>query len=288
MVGFWRERVRGGTATRKKPYPDRANEDAVLCRTTDGLIGVFDGIGAYSHARLASQIARQASTPLLRAIDRAHYAELDDALMAVGRAVLAAQEGVELLQRQFPYAGDGGTTATLAKLWQPNPESPISALFANIGDSRLYHWRAQDGRLERLTSDDNVVRQWHDLGYIDDEKVDTLSEILDAYDGQIPLDPVAREAWENRNTVSAWLGMPDIVFSLGATVVHPGDRLVATSDGIHDNLTHDDLARIIPLAESPRGVALHLLEVAAAVAEVDQSVRAKPDDISVAVLFIEA
>ncbi len=288
MAGAWRGRVRGGTATRKKPIPERANEDAVLCRQVDAAIGVFDGIGAYTHARLASQIARQASAPQLSAIDRAHYTELNDALMAVGRALLAAQDGVLSLQRQFPNAGDGGTTATLAKLWHPPvPDAPVHVLFANVGDSRLYHWHAADNRLERLTSDDNIVRQWRDLGWIDDQLLESLADQIDAFDGTQALTAIAREAWEQRNTVSAWLGMEDIEFSLGSATVHPGDRIVAMSDGIHDNLTLAELTRIIPQGETPRDVAVHLLDVAHAVAAVDQSVRAKPDDMTVAVLFLD-
>ena len=287
MPGIWRGRLRGGKATRKKPFPDRVNEDTGLCRVNEGIIGVFDGIGSYSHAQLASQIARRAATAALLPIDRAHYAALDDALRAVGQAILAAQDGVLTLQQQFPHAGDGGTTATLAKLWQPDPAEPVTILFANIGDSRLYHWHARDKRLERLTSDDNVVRQWQELGWIDESVVESLADQIDAYDGEIPLEPIAREAWEQRNTVSAWLGMPDITFSLGSTSIFPGDRLVATSDGIHDNLTHEELAYIIPQQHTPRDVALHLLEVAGAVADVDTSVRAKPDDMTVAVLFLD-
>lgn len=287
MAGFWRGRVRGGAATRKKAIPTRANEDMVLCRAVDATIGVFDGIGAYSHARLASQIARQRSTPLLRAIDRETFGSLEEALAAMSKAILAAQEGVLELQNLYPHAGDGGTTATLAKLWQPEPEKPVMALFANIGDSRLYQWHARERRLERLTNDDNVVRQWQDLGWLDESAVESLTNLLDAYEGKEDLMPIAREAWEQRNTVSAWLGMPDITYSLGATEVSPKDRILATSDGIHDNLTIEAISNIICDEDDPREVAVHLLDVAAAIAYLDESPRAKPDDMSASLLIFD-
>lgn len=288
MAGVWRGRARGGAATRKKPISGRANEDTVLCRAVDGVIGVFDGIGAYSEARLASQIARQRCTPLLRAIDRARYATVDDALMAMGRAVLAAQDGVIDLQQRFPQAGDGGTTATIAKLWQAAPNAPVQALYVNIGDSRLYHWHVRTRRLERLTSDDNVVRQWRELGWIDDATVDALATLMDAYTGTFPLPPAAREAWEQRNTICAWLGMPEISFMTGVSLMLPGDRLIATSDGIHDNLTNDELAGIVRQGNDPRAIALHLIDVADAIAMTDNSARSKPDDMSAAVLILDA
>jgi serine/threonine protein phosphatase PrpC len=287
MAGKWRERVRGGAATRKKPTVARPNEDAVLCRVIDGIIGVFDGIGMYSEARQASQIARQACTPPLRQIDRERFVALDDALMAVGKALLAAQTEVLELQRQFPYAGEGGTTATIAKLWQPTPESPVTALFANIGDSRLYQWHAAEQRLERLTNDDNILNQWRDIGWIDEDTALHLTELMDDFTGVEPLPPAAQEAWDQRNTICAWLGMPDISFTFGATQLTTGDRLIATSDGIHDNLTTDELARIVSADRPPREIALHLIDVADAVAMTDQSPRAKPDDMSAAVMVLD-
>lgn len=288
MAGLWRGRVRAGAATRKKPTVARPNEDAVLCRVLDGIIGVFDGIGMYSEARQASQIARQLCTPALRAIDRAHFSSLDDALVAVGKALLAAQAGVVELQRQFPHAGEGGTTATLAKVWQPTADSPVMGLYANIGDSRLYHWHAAQGRLERLTNDDNILHQWHEIGWINDDMALAISNQIDDFTGEEPLSPAALEAWEQRNTICAWLGMPDISFKCGATPLEPGDRLIATSDGIHDNLTTDELARIVSdKTEEPRAMALHLIDVADAIAMTDSSPRSKPDDMSAAVLILD-
>jgi serine/threonine protein phosphatase PrpC len=288
MAGLWRDRVRGGRATRKKAIAGRANEDSALCRPAEGMVGVFDGIGMYAQARLASVVARQRCIPGLRAIDFAHFATLDDALMAVSRAVLNAQAGVVEIQREYPQAGEGGTTATLVKLWQANPDGPTSALFANIGDSRLFLWRPHGKRLMRLTSDDNVVRQWHDVGWIDEPTADQLTDLIDGFDGSEPLPPAAREAWEQRNTISAWLGMPEISFSLGAVTLHPGDRLIATTDGIHDNLTTDTIAAIVGRkGATPREVALSLVDVADAIADVDASPRAKPDDMTAVALFFD-
>lgn len=288
MAGLWRGRVRAGAATRKKPTVARPNEDAVLCRVLDGIIGVFDGIGMYSEARQASLIARQLCTPPLRAIDRERYTTLDDALVAVGKALLAAQEGVVELQRQHPFAGEGGTTATLAKIWQPTADSPVMGLFANIGDSRLYHWHAAEGTLERLTNDDNILHQWHEIGWINDDMVQNITNQIDDFTGEEPLSPAALEAWDQRNTICAWLGMPDISFSSGAARLEPGDRLIATSDGIHDNLTTDELARIVSdTKKEPREIALHLIDVADAIAMTDSSPRSKPDDMSAAVLILD-
>ena len=288
MSGLWRDRIRGGAATRKKPIPGRANEDAALCRVVDGVVGVFDGIGMYAEARLASQIARQHCTPLLRSIDRLQLTTLDDALLAMAKALLAAQDAVLDLQRQYPEAGDGGTTATIAKLWQPTPEAPITALYVNIGDSRLYHWNAKDRRLARLTDDDNILKNWREMGWIDASIVDAITTLLDNFTGDMLLPPAAREVWEQRNTICAWLGMPEIDFTRGAVDLFPGDRLVATTDGIHDNLTWEEIERIISRPKmEPREIALNLVDVAEAIAYEDESPRAKPDDMTAAVFIVD-
>jgi len=287
MAGLWRDRVRGGSATRKKPIIARPNEDSVLCRAADGLIGVFDGIGMYAQARMASTIARQRCTPLLRSVEGTKYKTLDESVMAVSQALLAAQDGVRELQKQFPQAGDGGTTAALAKLWQGEDQPQPIAIYVNIGDSRLYHWHHSDNELERLTTDDNIIRQWREYGFIDADTADAFSDLIDEYTGSELLPLEVQNAWEQRNTICAWLGMPDISFTLGTTALDLGDRIIAMSDGIHDNLTTDEITRIVRRKAEPREIAINLVDVAAAVAAVDISPRAKPDDMAVAVLILD-
>jgi serine/threonine protein phosphatase PrpC len=287
MAGYWRDRVRGGSAIRKKPIPGRPNEDTILCRISDGLIGVFDGIGAYSEASSASKIARQLCAPVLSKIDRAKYGTLDETLKAIGQAIMVAQEGIVALQEEHPEAGDGGTTATIVKLWQPPSNATVSAIFANIGDSRIYHWKSSTRTLCQLTIDDNMLRQWEEIGWIDEEEATLYTNLIDSYIGTEPLPPGVQEAWEKRNTICAWLGMPDITFTVGAVELSSGDRLVATSDGIHDNLTKEEIADILGRNMTPREVALQLVDYADAIASEDVSPRAKPDDMAAVVLFFD-
>lgn len=280
MTTQWKTRVQGGKCSHKKPIAGRDNEDAAICRLTEGVIGVFDGIGSYAEARSASVIARQICSDQLAKIDRQQYPQLDDALVAVGQALLDAQRGVLELQQQHPDAGEGGTTATIAKLWQLSPATTAMALYANIGDSRLYHWHAKDRRLERLTQDDNMLREWREHGWLTEADVRLITDQIDTFTGVESLSAPAIEAWESRNTICAWLGMPDITFAFGAVEVYPGDRLIATSDGIHDNLTTTQMEQIISRRDIPvTEIARNLVEMAEAVAQQD-TVRSKPDDVS--------
>lgn len=283
MTSVWRDRVRGGSATRKKTTVARPNEDAVMCRAANGMMAVFDGIGAYTYARLASKVAREQCIPLLQKIDSAHYTRPQDAMMALGKALLAAQDGVLDLLRQFPDGGDGGTTATMLKLWQATPTEPVMALYANIGDSRLYYWNHAHQTLMRLTEDDNVLRQWVQMGWVEEQDGERFTDLIDGFTGTEPLPSIAYEAWEQRNTICAWLGMPDITYSLSAIPLEPHDRLIAMSDGIHDNLTTQQISQIVARPLEPRTIAVNLIDVAQSIAALDESPRAKPDDMAVAV-----
>ena len=287
MAGKWSNRVHGGYALRKKAIEGRDNEDSVLCCASDGAIGVFDGIGSYAEARMASKIARERCAAVLSEIDTERFAQIDQAMDKVSKAILAAQEGITDLQRMYPQAGDGGTTASIVKLWQ-NPETKqVFAIFANIGDSRIYYWKNSEKDLYRLTRDDNVLLQWMEYGWVQEEDIEKFTDLIDDYTGTDELPPIASEAWDHRNTICAWLGMPDISFRIGAIEMQIGDVVVATTDGIHDNLTSTEIKKIIAEHSSPRETALRLVDVAAAVAAVSDSPRAKPDDMAVAVLELE-
>jgi serine/threonine protein phosphatase PrpC len=78
--------------------------------------------------------------------------------------------------------------------------------------------------------------------------------------------------------------MPPIIH-IDEIIVHPGDRILLCTDGIHDNLTDDEIEQV--LRTSPRNAAARVLVERAILRsheERSMTVRAKPDDMSAIVL----
>jgi PPM family protein phosphatase len=140
---------------RTRPYSPKAssasdagvgrthNEDAMLCRADLGLFCVADGMGGFNAGEVASHLVidtleRRLTNPALN-LDRKSYESL------VLSAVNEANAAVLRTSARRPECLGMGTTLTL--LWQ----TPLGALFAHIGDSRLY--RIQAGHMSRLTRD---------------------------------------------------------------------------------------------------------------------------------------
>jgi serine/threonine protein phosphatase PrpC len=115
------------------------NEDA--CGYGDGCWVVADGLGGHGGGEVAANIAvdtliaEAAQRPLIDA------AALTDALLAADAAILARQQADPRLERMRT------TTVVLAS-------DGCMALWAHVGDSRLYHLR--DGRIRFQTEDHSV------------------------------------------------------------------------------------------------------------------------------------
>lgn len=65
--------------------------------------------------------------------------------------------------------------------------------------------------------------------------------------------------------------------------VKKGDRFLLTSDGIHDNLTTDEIEEVIKKSSTPAEIAKNLKDKALARSRepIEREMRAKPDDMSV-------
>jgi PPM family protein phosphatase len=119
------------------------NEDSLLCRPDLGLFAVADGMGGFNAGEVASHLVIETLEKRLSSaesgLDRKSYQSL--LLSAVNEA-----NGLILrTSARRPECLGMGTTLTL--LWL----TPQGALFAHIGDSRLY--RIQAGQITRLTRD---------------------------------------------------------------------------------------------------------------------------------------
>jgi protein phosphatase len=237
--------VRAGAATdvgRQRKH----NEDSVLVEGS--VFVVADGMGGHAAGEVASGIATATLAELAR-LERRRSDDVVEALQRANRRIL------ESVATHPDQTGMGTTVAGLTVVTAGG--SDHWAVF-NVGDSRVY--RCIDGRLTLVTVDHSEVRELIDGGFITEEEA-----------ARHPL----------RNVVTRSLGTdtaptPDVwVFP-----PHPGERFVICSDGLSNELTTDDIRRLVTGSDDPQQAADAL------VAEAVQA--GGRDNVSVIVVALDA
>jgi PPM family protein phosphatase len=211
--------VRVGAATDTGPVREQ-NEDAVLISEPDPqlletnglLLAVADGMGGYQRGEVASRIAVET----LREIyydSTIGENEIPDRLK---RAFRTANERIYEDGSAEGQQNMMGTTLVAAVV----KENDLT--LANVGDSRAYLIRAD--RANQVTQDHSLVAEQVAAGAM------TADE--------------ARES-QHRNIITRALGHRNRVdVDIFEMRLLPDDRLVLTSDGLHDYVTEEELARI--------------------------------------------
>jgi PPM family protein phosphatase len=228
--------VRVGAATDTGPVREQ-NEDAVLISEPDPgmlesnglLLAVADGMGGYQRGEVASRIA-------VETLKEIYYAspigenEIPDRLK---RAFRAANERIYEDGSAEGQQNMMGTTLVAAVV------KDNDLTLANVGDSRGYLVRAK--RANQVTQDHSLVAEQVAAGAMTAEE--------------------ARES-QHRNIITRALGHRNRVdVDIFEMRLLSDDRLVLTSDGLHDYVTDDDLATI-PLAHSADEAARELINLA--------------------------
>jgi len=169
----------------------------------------------------------------------------------------------------------GSTTASVVKLWQ-RPQGESKAIIANVGDSRVYHYSARDGKLRIVTVDDNLLydavgeakaREIQDAKASGKRKRDVLGteKILLKQSNprqrtvweQAGDDFRSKYPWDAKGEVEIPLtefddfGMTKVVPmtnlepSISTVNIAPHDKLIITSDGVHDELLISDMENML-------------------------------------------
>jgi serine/threonine protein phosphatase PrpC len=176
--------------------------------------------------------------------------------------------------------------------------------YASVGDSRVSVWHKATGRYELAALDDQLLRlllappanrppwvaailQTHKLAedlQISPVEMVKLAKALDSLANPNSASPLAQALFTERNLVTQSLGMPTIKPHVGLVKIGPGDRVLLATDGLHDNLTEDEITELLlatPIDEVAAALVVRAHEVAGSMA-----VRAKKDDITAIVLEI--
>jgi protein phosphatase len=270
------------------------NEDNSLNLPEENLFAVFDGVGGHGGGDVASGIAAKAlkdAASRLRDLDLEQTkAELIKIANEINAGILKAGKGNNM-----------GTTATILKIVSAE-KGATHAVVLNVGDSRAYN--LSNKKLSQISVDQSysnmLLAADVKAGRIDEARakkitaeVDNLESLDELYNkDESELTAQEKEQVENffkgRNVIANFLGYdkfepPQIaVIALSA-----GDRLLLSTDGVHDNLT---TKKIEALLNSPEDAATVAKKVAAQSEEFSDSsaFRSKKDDATGLVVDIGA
>lgn len=271
-----REKIVVGAATLGENQP---NQDAFFIDQDHQCYGVFDGVGGAKHGDIASATARD--------YIQAKLANLPDNDIEVVKAemkkiLLEAHKAVNEKDQNSRMA----TTATIVKILKDR-----TVVIGNAGDSRAYRLSKEDQILEQLTLDnasDSDKGKDHP-GWNHQEQVANL----DTFEGD--LDPMIRIEINFRHEVDNALGgkYKETDPAIYTYQLQAGDRLALTTDGIHDNLTDQQIANCMRKNDfNGQKVVGNILELATQIMkqydpEKRYTRRSKLDDRTVIVVEIE-
>lgn len=268
---------------------------AVIC---DGVGCVVASVGAGQAARLAARTIRDHWRRVLATLaedpSRHGWQTQDFDLEAIlcrlleeaNQAVLALDERLmKRAQKNAESDEKGGFAATTIALALLLPQEDGYLLgHAHIGDSRVYLLR-RDEALRRLTADDGYFEWKIGKGELNAEDAWRIEQSTSAEQ----LSEQDREHFDQRNKISQSLGDKTITLHTGQIAIHAGDRILLTTDGIHDNLTDAEIEETA--RKAARTIAAKtLLQRATERSRQDQEVhlRAKKDDMSAIVITCHA
>lgn len=270
-------------------HPQR-NEDSLLIDSSNGLMGVFDGVGGSAAGEIASQIAKHASRQhwqsffhqYTRKRHARHVLENCDKIdlcMQLQQVLEYADEQVRTEGAHLAGTTDLATTVAMAALCRHGND--LQMFYAHVGDSRIYLLPEQ-GPLRRLTTDDGLLGRLVENQMMSEEDARRIDQAMYADE----LSDLELSYFRHRGGITQALGGPlQPLIHLDSTAIQPGDRVLLCTDGIHDNLTDEEIEKI--LRNTPRNLAArYLVEHSLLRSRQDRqaTIRAKPDDITAIVM----
>lgn len=202
------------------PGGREVNQDAVGCRTAGGLLccALADGLGGHGGGELASQLALATILDTFERAPECAVESITALLRAANDAIVAAQAG-------HPMQSQMRTTAVLLVA------TGTHALWAHIGDSRLYRFRG--GSMISRTQDHSVPEAMVAAGELRESDI---------------------RHHEDRSKLFRSLGTAGV---LEATVAQlpvepqPGDAFLLVSDGFWEHVYEREMEAELAKADGP-------------------------------------
>lgn len=255
--------------------PD-GNEDMTLCAENEGLFGVFDGMGGMEGGMLAALSAQQYFE--MHAKSFQHATTFQGAQEIMRRMFVGANAHIlDLVDSKVGPFGMG-TTASVVKIWE-NPDGTRKAIIGNVSDSRVYVLRA-NGKLEQITLDDCVYSR-----KLPEVAARAMQSRLSNVTRRSEMSAQEAEYFDSRKYIDQPIGTKTFAPHVYAIDFFPGDRIVICSDGVHDNLTDEELRLALCARKcSPQQSAAYVAQKARERAVTVGHLRAKDDDTTIVVI----
>ena len=202
------------------------NQDSFFVRVQSRFFAVADGMGGGQGGALASAWICEEFSKRLSAFDVAPFRLR---VKQTDAALKDANARVREYAETNGYKSMGSTAAVLLA----DPERPFRAVVAHVGDSRVYRWRKGHGQL--LTRD-------HTVGSEIGRALTNASQAQSLQSRRNPLTHILTRAVGIGFKVRAEWRKID---------VHPGDRFLLCTDGVHDVLSDEQIATLMGRAKTP-------------------------------------
>lgn len=203
--------------------------------------------------------------------DDRRYSSPEEVLRAVCKSLEKSDKEIH------EKIGDGETTATVAKIWEHKGQQYL--VYGHVGDSRLYLARERE-TLKQISVDDSMAAEDLKNGKITEEEAIWIDQAESKTD--LRKDERLVHLFDNRHLITGALGDGDYSIQSGVIEIKLGDKIVLTSDGIHDNLIKEHIQSIV--WNSPDKADTLVME--ASVYSKFGHYRSKDDDMSAVVIEI--
>ncbi len=205
------------------------NEDAFLTSDTFVFGMVSDGMGGLAAGEVASQTTKES------VLTTFENAKPEDSLThIVNEAITLANTNVRKVQREKPEANGMGCTCVLLAFRKND------YCIGYVGDSRIYRYR--DNTLKQLTTDHSYVEELFRRGLIKEEE---------------------KANHPYKNSITRYVGHEDkIEVDLSTGALKPGDRFILCSDGLHGEVTDEQMAAILRDNMNPQECIQKLIQAA--------------------------
>ena len=199
-----------------------------------GLFIIADGMGGHANGQDASRLAIQTIIEhILPRLSKNAPLSHDEYAKLLVEGIQHANQAVH--QRNMDQRGDMGTTVT-GTLIVDN-----LAYIVNVGDSRTYLYREQDG-LKKVTNDHSVVASLVEAGIIKPDDIYTHPK---------------------RSHIYRSLGeKPHVEIDLFTVELQEGDKLLLCSDGLWDMVRDPKIEDVVKIPENPVATSEALVQAA--------------------------
>lgn len=256
------------------------NEDVFLNDPEHKLYAVFDGMGGHTAGEVAAGLAKKYVEENSKLFGKAKKDELEPLI----REIFSRMHQFIIEEASKDESKKGmGTTAALVKVVEPKSAEENQILFfaANIGDSRIYHL-SRDGEFSQVSLDDDIALK--EFG--DEATARMFQEKFNRVKDLNELSSIERDLFLRRNILTQALGVEFIEPHIFRQEAEPGDRIIITSDGIHDNLTSQEIAQLVSADKKSIFLVQDLIRAAEQRSK-ENTVRSKPDDMTALIIKIE-